>query len=80
MDNASNQSHSAMNKELIKYNTEKHTKNMNHTRTFERKIFTNPQQNPVSLSPENQLTTYCWPPLRAMDSWGYWENKIVEWK
>jgi hypothetical protein len=80
MDNASNQSHSAMDKELIKYNTEKHTKNMNHTKTFERKIFTKPLQNPVSLGPENQLTTYRWPPLRATDSWGYWENKIVEWK
>jgi hypothetical protein len=69
-----------MDEELIKYNTEKHTKNTNHTKTFERKIFTKPLQNPVSLSPENQLMTYRWPPPRAMDSWGYWENKIVEWK
>jgi hypothetical protein len=80
MDNAGNQSHSAMDEELIKYNMEKHTKNTNHTKTFERKIFTKPLQNPVSLSPENQLTMYCWPPPRATDSWGYWENKIVEWK
>jgi hypothetical protein len=80
MENTGNQSHSTMDEELIKYNMEKHMKNTNHTKTFERKIFTKPLQNPVSLGPENQLTTYCWPLLRAMDSWGYRENKIVEWK
>jgi hypothetical protein len=36
--------------------------------------------SPVSLGPENQLRTYLWPPPRVTDSWGYWENKFVEWK
>jgi hypothetical protein len=80
MDNAGDHSHSTMDEEIIQNNAINYTKNTNHIMTPKGKIFANWQHDPVSLGPENQLSTYQWPPPRATDLWGYWENKIGEWK
>jgi len=35
---------------------------------------------PVSLGPENQLSSYLWPPPHVTDSWNYWMYKFIEWR
>jgi hypothetical protein len=77
MDNTNNQSHNTTDEDLSKNNA---TIYMNQATTYERNIFTTKPHAPVSLRPENQLSTYLWPLPRATDSWGYGENKYVEWK